>query len=150
MPTKQQMETLYNRAKEMAFHSPQIGSKLAGNCTTISYGMLNEARELLGNDVRLSIGWFHFRGQARFYFSDKTLKSWLNGEKKKRYNIHCWLAKGDKIIDFTLVDTIKEIDSSMIDSSLSYIDSDIASQIGVKYKEKMSGDDVLFEIGLAR
>lgn len=150
MPTKQQMENLYERAKEMALHTPQIGSKLAGNCTTISYGMLNEARQLLGNDVRLVIGWFHFQGLARFYFSDNTLKSWMKGEKKERYNIHCWLAKDDKVIDLTLADTIKEIDSSMIDSDLTYIDSEIASQIGVNYKEKMSGDDILFKIGLAR
>jgi len=150
VPTKLQMEALYNRAKEMAKHSPQIGSKLAGNCTTISYGMLGEARKLLGNDVRLVIGWFHFQGQPRFFFSDKTLKSWIKGEKKEKYNIHCWLAKGDKIIDLTLVDTIKEIDSSMIDGNLSYVDSDIANQIGIKYKEKMSGDEVLFKIGLAR
>jgi len=144
------MEALYQRAKEMAFHSPQIGSKLAGNCTTISYGMLQEARQLLGNDVRLVIGWFHFQGQARFFFSDKTLKSWLNGETKERYNIHCWLAKGDQIIDLTLVDTIKEIDPSMINGDLTYIDSEVANEIGINYKEKMSGDDVLFKIGLAR
>lgn len=150
MPTKQQMEGLYERAKEMALHSPLIGSKVAGNCTTISYGMLNEARQLLGCDVRLVIGWFHYQGQDRFYFSDETLKSWLKGEKKERYNIHCWLAKGDSVIDLTLADTIKEIDPSMIDGDLTYIDSGIASQIGIEYKEKMSGDDVLFKIGLGR
>jgi len=74
----------------------------------------------------------------------------MKGEKKERYNIHRWLAKGDRIIDLTLTDTIKEIDPSLIDSKLTYIDSDIASELGIKYKEKMAGDDILFKIGLVR
>jgi hypothetical protein len=144
------MITLYDKAKEMASHIQEIGSKLAGNCTTVSYAMLSEAKQLLGDDVRLVIGWFHFQGKARFYFSDKTLESWMKGEKKERYNIHCWLAKGDRIIDLTLTDTIKEIDPSLIDSKFTYIDSDIANDLGIKYKEKMAGDDILFKIGLVR
>jgi hypothetical protein len=38
----------------------------------------------------------------------------------------------------------------MINGDLTYIDSEVANEIGINYKEKMSGDDVLFKIGLAR
>ena len=150
MPTKQQLEILYNRAHEMASQNPQIGAKLAGNCTNISYGMLHEARQLLGDDVRLVIGWFRFLGNDQFYFSDETLNDWMNGIRKEKYNIHCWLAKGEKIIDLTLPSTLNEIDSTMIHEEVKYIDSKKADELNITYVEKMSGDEILFKIGLAR
>ena len=64
---------LYAEASQMAAHTPAMGSKLAGNCVTVHYGMLARARQLLGPPVQFTIGHIHMGGCDRFDFTDQEL-----------------------------------------------------------------------------
>jgi hypothetical protein len=146
MLSRIKLEQLYQSAHLKASHSPQIGNTLAGNCTTISYEMLQEARDLFGKDVRLVIGWFEMWGQKQFYFTERTLQDWIKGNTGAVNRVHCWLVKGNEVIDLTLTSTIRAKFPDDMPEKYTFIDSRIAKKLKIKYHEVMSGDDVLFKL----
>ena len=141
---------IYNRAFQMAEHSPQIGAKLAGNCTSISYGLLLELRESLDDEIQLVVGFVSMNETTYFKFSDYDLKSWLSGDKIGKYSMHCWLTVDQEIVDVTLAATFKEIDPGLLPENTSFINSEIASRLGITYHQRLVGDDVLQKLGLFR
>ena len=146
MLSRIKLEQLYQSALLKATASPQIGNTLAGNCTTISYEMLQEARDLFGQDVRLVIGWFEMWKQKQFYFTERTLQDWINGNTGAVNRVHCWLAKGNEVIDLTLTSTTRVKFPNDMPEKYTFIDSRISKRLKIKYHEVMSGDDVLFKL----
>ena len=141
---------LFNLANVYALNTPQMGYKLAGNCTTVSYGMLNAAKKTLGQDVQLVIGYVNIKGKDYFNFSDNELKKWRKGKKIDKYGLHCWLATETDVIDLTLAATIHEEDGGMIPENITYINLVKAKQFGITYHPKLIGAHELHKLGLCR
>ena len=145
------LQKLYGQAKEDLVKNLDIPQTLSGNCTNISHMMLPYARELFGRDVRLVVGWFEMFGKKQFYFSDQELQQWMKGNNLKENNIvHCWLAKGNQVIDLTLATTIIENSLGKIPSTTTYIDNRKAKKLKIKYHEKISGDNVLHKLNFLK
>lgn len=142
--------TLFNQAKAIAEATPQIGSKLAGNCTSVSYLMLRPSRELLGSDIRLSVGWILYKGEKKWHFTDTDIDKWKSGFTKPKNMVHCWLQSENHLVDLTLSSTLYEIEQQqkvdLIPENITYIDFKTAEQLGIQYVERLSGDQILFDL----
>jgi len=144
------LNDLYSLANENSLNTPEIGRKLAGNCTSVSYGMLNETKQALGQGVQLVIGYVNIKGKDYFNFSDKELKEWRKGKKVNEYGLHCWLATETDVIDLTLAATIHQEAAGMIPENITYINLEKAKQLGITYHPKLIGAHELHKLGLCR
>ncbi|WP_226426985.1 hypothetical protein ACCQ14_01810 [Xanthomonas sp. NCPPB 2865] len=150
MIDQRKADCLYEMAREMASQTPEIGSKLAGNCVTVHFGMLGTARQFFGQTVEFVIGHIEMGGEERFHFTEKEVADWRSGAMKPRYNLHAWLAVGADLIDLTLAPTIHEIEPNLLQPHLTYIDCEIAAEHGIVYVQRLKGDNVPLELGLLR
>ncbi|BCD97716.1 hypothetical protein [Marinagarivorans cellulosilyticus] len=143
-------KALYLQAKSLAENTPQVGRKLAGNCTTVSYSMLNSAREALGKDIELCVGWIEYKGERKWYFSDDDIKKWKSGVVRPTNMVHCWLQSDDHLIDLTLASTLYEIERiqnvSLIPLGIDYMDNSVARKLSIRHKKRLSGDNILFDL----
>lgn len=141
---------LYEEASQMAAHTPAMGSKLAGNCVTVHFGMLRHARQLLGPTVQFTIGHIQMGDRDRFDFTDQELADWISGKTKVRYNLHAWLSSDSDLIDLTLAPTIYEIDASLIPKGITYLDRALAMSCGITHVPRVTGDNLPMKLGLFR
>lgn len=148
--TEQNYLTLFHEARAIAEATPQIGSKLAGNCTSVSYSMLGRVREFFGTDIRLCVGWIEYKGEKKWDFTDADVARWKSGIVKPTNMVHCWLQSDSHLLDLTLSSTLYEIEQiekmEIIPSDITYIDREIAEQLDIKHVEKLSGDQILFDL----
>lgn len=141
---------LYEEAYLLAADTPEIGGKLAGNCTTVYYGLLCRARTVFGSAVELAIGHIELGGKEYFNFSDEEARAWRSGSVRMRYNLHAWLVLEADLIDLTLAPTLYEIAPHLLSPGLTYLDSTSAKRHGINHVAHVKGDNVLFDHGLLR
>jgi hypothetical protein len=145
--------TLYNEAAFHAMHTPEMGSTLVGNCTTVHFGMLGRARQLFGQDVQFTIGSITLNGATHFDFTSQEFQSWLNGTLKPTYNLHAWLSLphlGNDIIDLTLAATLNHAAHGTLRKTVTFLTATEAATHGIKHKNFASGDDLLIKLNLVR
>lgn len=141
---------MYKQAAQLAALTPEV-RKLAGNCTTVSYGMLGQAHR---HDAKatLAIGWVDIDGTSYFDFTDAEFQGWKAGSLQTRYRLHCWIALPTlhDVLDLTLPSTLREIDADAFAELPPFLTRAGADAAGVTYHTYKQGDDVLLELNLIR
>lgn len=150
MVDKTKAAQLYSAAYIQALHTPAMNNKLAGNCVTVHFGMLAPARALLGPSVALVMGHVVIEQTTHFSFTDDEVAHWRAGSIRPRYNLHAWLEVGMDLIDLTLAATIYEMGQYALPSGLTYLDRQNASELGISYVRRLSGDSLPFDLNLWR
>lgn len=140
---------IYDIALLKAVNTPAIGSKLAGNCSSISLEMLPILRNSYSN-AQLVVGYVNIGGRDYFRLLNDDLKGCLNGEKREKYELHSWLTVGGEVIDLTLASTFKEINFELLPKDATYISSQIADSFGILYCQQLVGDDVFKRLHMMR
>ena len=127
---------MYEMAKLMASHTANVG-KLAGNCLTVHYGMLGEARRRFHPAVEVIIGHVEIGGNLYFHFDDEETKEWDKGTKEK---YHAWQALDNEVLDLTLASTLHEKRPRTLPSNLTYMNREIAEANKITYVERYKGE----------
>ncbi|MCB5207720.1 hypothetical protein [Methylovorus mays] len=152
MFNEKQCEALFLMAKQHAEATPAIGSRLACNCDTVSFGMLGIARDFVPPEIKLeiqlNIGWITIDGKEVYHFTENDWKSWRRDNRPKKFPGHAWLSFGNEILDLTLPSTL--LIGDLLDSrrkeklqSFTYMTKKIAADLGIEYFPVVKGDDVL-------
>jgi hypothetical protein len=149
----QKVELLYREALQLASDTPQIGSTLVGNCTTVHFGMLDRARKLFGSQVQFAIGHVSIRGKDHFKFSLDDFETWRAGATKPTYPLHAWLELHHHnygLIDLTLLATLRHLDSESFLGSETYLTAVTAKAQGIQHHVFKTGDDLLLQLNMVR
>ncbi|RQP21826.1 hypothetical protein DZC73_25645 [Albitalea terrae] len=147
------VSALYHTAREITHKTPQIGGTLAGNCTTVHFGMLDTARQIFGAPVQLSIGSITLDGTTYYDFTEEELLSWRSGHTRPRYGLHAWLSLphlGNEVIDLTLAATLNHAKPGWVPAAITFITARIATRLNLEYHARLVGDGVLEELNLVR
>jgi hypothetical protein len=81
------VKKLYDEAVVKTRHTPEIGGTLVGNCMTVHFGMLQEARVLFGQDVQFTIGSISLNDTMYFDFTPEEFRSWETGNTGYPYSV---------------------------------------------------------------
>ncbi|MBL7005384.1 MAG: hypothetical protein ISR69_15305 [Gammaproteobacteria bacterium] len=125
------------------------GGNIAGECANVSHMMLKEAKEAFGDDMTIAVGWVSINGDILFKASANDSPEFFNN--KLRFKYHVWLHNSHDIIDLTLVQTLRDMDSfdsSLISENITYIDCKLAAELGITHHLQTCGDGVLEELQL--
>lgn len=129
----------------------RFGGNLAGECANVNHVILNKFKEYLDEDVTIHVGWIELNGNQYFKTEESDYPKYFNN--KLRFNYHVWLEGANYFIDFTLIDTLrdmKEFDDSIIPGSYQYIGAEEAKELDIKYHTEHFGDDILEEFRIQK
>ena len=118
----------------------------AGKCADINHKFLSEAKKIFGNGITLALGWIEISGVEVFRANGLRETKFHDYDATPRYDYHVWLEKDGKIIDLTLIDTLRDksdFDDSIIPKELHYVTTDTAKDFNISYHTEKLGDKIL-------